>query len=52
MKVIGRLHEQGSVLRGDAEPARLPRLMCFTEKALAGNTPMYVHQALNGQAPE
>jgi organic hydroperoxide reductase OsmC/OhrA len=72
VKVIGRFHEQGSVLRGDAEgfcdgfeieiviesdePAseirelvRLARQMCFTEQALAGNTPITVHQTLNQQ---
>jgi organic hydroperoxide reductase OsmC/OhrA len=75
VKVTGRFHEQGSVLRGDAEgfcdgfdveiqiessePAskiaelvRLARQMCFTERALAGNTPITVHQVLNHQPLE
>jgi len=72
VKVIGRFHEQGSVLRGDAEGfcdgfeveiqveseeapekiadlIRLARQMCFTEKALAGSTPIDVRQTLNQQ---
>ncbi len=72
VKVTGRFHEQGSVLRGDAEGfcdgfdveiqlesdapeqeiaelVRLARQMCFTEKALAGITPISVNPWLNGR---
>jgi organic hydroperoxide reductase OsmC/OhrA len=68
--VKAHFHEQGSVLRGDAEGfcdgfeieihvdseetpdkiaelVRLARRMCFTEKALMGNTPVTVTQTLN-----
>jgi hypothetical protein len=69
--VIGHFHEQGSVLKGDAEGfcdrfeievslesdesseviaelMRVSRRMCFTEKALTGNTPVRVTQKVNG----
>ncbi|MCX6055368.1 MAG: OsmC family protein [Chloroflexi bacterium] len=72
IQVNGHFHEQGSVLKGDAEGfcdgfeitisldseedpqkiqelIRLARQMCFTEKALANNTPVRVKQILNGQ---
>lgn len=73
--VKGHFHEQGSVLRGDAEGfcdgfeveisldskesdaaiaelIMLARKMCFTEKALMGNTPITVTQSLNGKMLE
>lgn len=72
MKVTAHFHEQGSVLRGDAEGfcdsfeiemtiesdedpqaiaelVRLSRAMCFTEKALAGSTPIAASATLNGK---
>lgn len=72
VKITAHFHEQGSVLRGDAEGfadgfeiaisldsdapeadirelIRLARQMCFTEKALAGETSLTVRQELNGQ---
>jgi uncharacterized OsmC-like protein len=73
--VTGHFHEQGSVLKGDAEGVcdnfevavsmdseedpkkialliRLARQMCFTEKALIGNTSVKVSQTLNGKPLE
>ncbi len=70
--VTAKFHEQGSVLRGDAEGfcdgfeiqismeseeesdkiadlIRLARQMCFTEKALQGQTEIEVHAQLNGE---
>ena len=70
MLVKARFHEQGSVLKGDAEGfcdgfeieihidsdaeqsaisdlIRLARQMCFTEKALLGNTPVEVTEFIN-----
>ncbi len=70
MLVKARFHEQGSVLKGDAEGfcdgfeiqiyidsdeehsaisdlIRLARQMCFTEKALLGNTPVEVTDYIN-----
>ena len=73
--VTGHFHEQGSVLKGDAEGycdgfdveitlesdenseviaelIRLSRRMCFTDKALTGNTPVRVTQKVNGLSLE
>jgi organic hydroperoxide reductase OsmC/OhrA len=73
--VKAHFHEQGSVLRGDAEGfcdgfeieihidseetsdkiadlVRLARRMCFTERALMGNTSVTVTQTLNQQQLE
>ncbi|PKO19022.1 MAG: hypothetical protein CVU39_00290 [Chloroflexi bacterium HGW-Chloroflexi-10] len=72
VNITAHFHEQGSVLRGDAEgfcdgfeveiliesqeePSkiaeliRLARQMCFTEKALLGNTSVTVSSRLNNQ---
>ena len=72
VRVTARFHEQGSVLRGDAEGfcdgfdilismdseetpqkinelIRLARRMCFTEKALQGQTEISVHSQINGE---
>lgn len=72
VRVIAHFHEQGSVLRGDAEGfcdgfdihisldspeapekvadlIRLARRMCFTEKALQGQTKISLHSQVNGE---
>ena len=73
VNVSAHFHEQGSVLKGDAEGfcegfevtisidseepveaivalMRMARRMCFTEKALTGETKVQVLQVINGQA--
>jgi hypothetical protein len=72
VRVVGHFHEQGSVLKGDAEGfcdgfeiemlldsdepdteiatlIRLARQMCFTEKALTGQTPVTIRSLVNGR---